>query len=324
MRSAVDIVCGVLKPSRRTLLLTHARPDGDAVGSILGLALAFRDMGGKYRLWLPACPSKYAFLKPGDLSAYSPAEGWEPELICCLDAASAERIEWPDRTGEGYRNIDVLNIDHHPDNSRFGRWNAVDPTLAATACIVFKALLKMDWKISHACADSLLTGMVMDSGGYRFQNTDPELFRLSAELIERGAAYHRLMNELFFSREPALVKFESEIVNTCLSSAFDGQFLWVVIDKGLYEKYGVKDSDTEALIDSIRQIKGARAVATLQPVEHGTRVSLRSKDPSISVADIARELGGGGHEMAAGATLEGADPEKAEKILLEKIKGIFE
>jgi phosphoesterase RecJ-like protein len=309
-----------LELNNQFLILTHANPDGDAIGSSLGLLTILRDAGKKADFYMPhKAPDKYANFADSltisgelpDLSAYS--------TLICVDFSSPERANLPDRIKLDSLNKFLINIDHHPDNSIFGQLNLIDPSAAATAQIICKLAKFANFKISPFAAKNLLMGILMDTGGFRFDNLSPNCLRVSAELIELGVDFGTLSKELFFSKPLGLAKLEAEIINTRLKTAFNGQFAWALLEEQIFYKHGLKPEESEGIIDIIRCIEGTLAVAFIYQNYDGFRCSLRSRDRAFSVGKIARRIGGGGHELAAGAFIPTNVAGQAEKILLENI-----
>jgi phosphoesterase RecJ-like protein len=138
-----------------------------------------------------------------------------------------------------------------------------------------------------------------------------------------GANYNMLMNELFFSKKMAMAQLEADLIKNRLRVACGGKFIWTVIDEQFFEKYGMKISESEGLIDMLRAIEKTTIVAILYKNKNNVRFSLRSKTPSVSVGQIARNLGGGGHELAAGGFIETDKIDEAEKIILKYVEEIL-
>jgi phosphoesterase RecJ-like protein len=314
-------IARIFEDSDNFLLLTHYGPDGDAIGSTLGLLNALRESGkkadGYFHEPLPPNYAKFAdipviYENLPDFGRY--------DIIVCLDFSSPERFGESD-----FSRYDVVNIDHHPDNNRFGSRNFVFPEAAATAEIVFNILQDMNGtRISRKTATYLMIGVVMDTGGFRFDNTSPAVFNTAAELLSLGADYHDIVEAMFFSKSADFAKMEAEVLLHHLRTGCGNRFAWFYLSEILLDAYGVEEKETEGLIEAIRTIEDFKIVAIFRRKENGFRFSLRSKDGRYSVGSVARELNGGGHELAAGGFIPAETIEEAESIMLDHISKLFE
>ncbi|MFA6568444.1 MAG: DHH family phosphoesterase, partial [Victivallales bacterium] len=240
------------------LLLTHEKPDGDALGSIFGLFTVLRENGKKVDAFLPEQPPmRYTSFVPDGIMV-----GKHPRLdsyswILCLDTSTPDRLG-VDKSAKGkIPPYPLVNIDHHPDNKLFGKANFIDSESAATAEILFRALRDSGkMRISQEAATELLIGIVMDTGGFRFDNTRASTFNAASELLALGADYPRIINTMFFSQPHAFIKMAAELVLNHVKTACSGRYAWAYLSDDMLKTYGVDKKDTEMLIDSIRQIDG--------------------------------------------------------------------
>lgn len=316
LSEAVDFLLG----HNDFVILSHHLPDGDAVGSALALLHLLRDNGKEATVLMPdGIPDKYReFTCPGIEASTGKFKETRPGALVLLDTPSTARAC-------GYEELNyngpTLNIDHHPDNSEYADFNLADHTAAATAELIYYIAEKLpDWKMSDACINCLLLGIVTDSGCFRFANTGPKMMRTAANLLERGADLQKIVNMTYFSRPLNELQFEAALISQYLKTEFDGRFVWISIPPEVVGKYDFDLKNTEVLIDSVRSVSGGLAAALLRYVPDGVKCSLRSKDPRVSVGRVARHFGGGGHEMAAGTLIPVKSFEEAEKLLLPRIK----
>ena len=300
------------------LLAAHERPDGDAVGSLTALTSILNDNGFSAKAVLPGPVPDYAIpFLPKELIVSS-ANGLTASLFIILDTSNRKRAAVADFPLESVP--DVLNIDHHPDNERFGTAQILDPKACSASQIVYRLVRKAGFRITSENASRLLLGIMTDTGCFRFDNTDPEALRSAADLIALGADHHKLILEVYSSKPENMLRFEAEAVQTRLKTAFNGRFAWISLDSALMEKYGIDPRNMEQVIDLPRNIAGVFLAATLRPEKNGFKLSLRSKDPRYSAGRIARLLNGGGHELAAGGFIPASSLEEAEAILLHHVK----
>ena len=316
-------VAKLIEESDNSLIVTHVGPDGDAIGSTLGLFNALLENGKRVDAYFhETVPASYLPLIPDNLKPY--ITGDMPDFssydtILCLDFSASERFGKIDFT-----NYNSVNIDHHPDNTKFANQNFVFPEAAATAVIIYDILKTSDiLSVSSETATLLLTGLITDTGGFRFQNTSPAALRAGAELLEAGADYSLIINSMFFSKSANLAKMEAEIICYHLKTACNGRFAWFFLSDDLLDSFGIDEKDTEGLIDLIRSIKEFEIVAILKQKEGGFRISLRSKNENYSVGSVARKLNGGGHDLAAGGFIPVDTLEEAEDILVEEIDSLL-
>jgi phosphoesterase RecJ-like protein len=299
------------------LLVTHERPDGDAIGSIFGLLNFLHENGKRAEAVLPeTLPEKYlSFVSSNYRTNITKFELAAYQSCLVLDTPNPAR----GAIGGGLKleaGPPLILLDHHPDNQLYGMINVVAPNVAATAELLFMMSKKMPgWKVSPRTATLWLMGIVTDTGGFRFDNTSPQTLRHAAELLERKADHHTVMLEIFFSKSLELQQFESELVTHHLHTDCGGRFAWIYIPEELIRKYRIDMRDTEGLIEILRSIKNADIVALLQRSDDGYKMSLRSKDPRFSVGKIARQLNGGGHELAAGGRVRNINFNSAIEIL---------
>lgn len=293
------------------LLLTHDHPDGDAVGALVGMLLALRANGKRATAWLPEPPpARYrAFLPTEGLCSGLPA----PNLaafagtVLCLDFSSPERCPQVRLDHPA-----IFNLDHHPDNSQFGAWNLVAPEACAAAELIFWLFgVIPGWQLPPEAATALLLGVVMDTGCFRFDNTTSSALITAADLAEAGADYRGIINAMFFAKPEPLARLEADLVLNEMRLEADGRYAWAWVDQELFARHAVAERDTEGLIDVLRAIAGTVIVAIFQRRDNEVRVSLRGKDEKFPVAPLARSFGGGGHALAAGATLVGMDRDQA-------------
>jgi phosphoesterase RecJ-like protein len=308
------------------LIITHENPDGDALGSTFAMLNMLHDCGKTAEALLPeALPEKYLDFIPCnyrtevsiyDLSSYN----------CCIIVDNPN----PARAGLGGKmsvsdiTIPIINIDHHPDNMLYGKYNLVMPDAAAAAEILFMIFRQIPRaKISPATATLLLLGIIMDTGGFRFDNTSARAMNSAADLIELKAAHHEIMKNMFFSKPLPQQKFESELFTRHLQIECGGKFAWFYIPEELISKYNIDMRNSEGLIEILRALKDTDIVAVMQRREDGFKISLRSKDHKYSVGKIARKLNGGGHELAAGCIIKASSLENAGKILLSHVERVL-
>ncbi len=303
------------------LIVTHERPDGDAIGSVLGLLAVLKESGRRAAAYfadpLPAAYQQFVKCEP---YVSHPPQMLTHKTLICLDCGNVKRLALCEEIKAALGGFRIINIDHHPDNSLFGEVNHVDSHACSTAEIVYRAIVGTGtMTISPDAATALLLGVVMDTGGFRFDNTNASVFSLAASLAEAGADYHGIVKAMFFSRPLGQFKLLSDIGFRQVRFACEGKLAFFHLADELLRAYAVDPRDTEGLIDFVRTIEGV--VVTVMTSQRGdaVKVSLRSGDPRVSVGEIARRHDGGGHELAAGCQFATTD---AEQVLAQLVKEI--
>ena len=304
------------------LVVTHEWPDGDAVGSACGLCTLLRDNGFRAEFFLAEqMPDCYRPFLPYPSAAFTAEEiNTKFSLVLNADASTVKRMQHGPAEFASVT-IPVITFDHHPDDEMFGTLTCLDPEASSTAELVYYFAVSQGWTISPLAATFLLLGITTDTGCFRFTNTRAKTHRAAAALLELGADHDRIINEVYLSKPLNMVKFESELFSG-IRTAFDGKFAWIYIPRELLDKYDVNLRNTEQLIELVRGIQGVVIAALIKPTSNPGifRVSMRSKDPDLSVGRIARGLKGGGHEMAAGCSIFAKTQEEASEVLLRHVR----
>ena len=304
----------------KVLIVTHERPDGDAVGSATALWHLLNGNGYEADALFPDdIPDAYlCFLPENALKAADPAQYGS---VLSVDASTPKRLGLGGTLIPEQITVPFAALDHHPDHIEFANVTYVDHTACSAAEIVYDLAKFAGWTITPDAATRLLLGVVTDSGCFRFDNTTPRALRVSADLIEAGADRHFVIDRAYFSKPFNMAQFEAELFCRSLRTALDGAFAWFMITNEMLKKYDVNIRNTENLIENIRGIEGVTVAAVIKPTANPGifKVSLRSKDPTVSVGKVARRLNGGGHEMAAGCTIFAKSAEIAEDILLKHV-----
>ncbi len=306
---SIDAARRFLEQPGPLLLLSHQRPDGDAIGSLVGLLLALRAAGRECCGYLKGpLARRYSRMLPESPGLFV---GAPPPLppglrVVALDATSWERVEKPPNWQAPRDEVDVLDVDHHPDNTAFGDAVWIDPGKAATAALLVELVPALGAPLPPAAAAWFLVGLVMDTGGFRFANTDAAALRTAAELVDRGADYAGVMDSLFFREPFERRRLEAELLANA-RFACGGRVVYAVLDPARLREADLNQADLEGVIDVLRGFDGPLVTALFQPQPEFVKVSLRSRSPRIRVDGVAHVLGGGGHHAAAGAEVRDLD-----------------
>jgi len=307
-----------LRGLQHLLVTSHANPDGDAIGSELGLARLLRAMGKGVTIWnADPLPTIYQPLPGSDRIhvGTEPPRGYPDrfEAVVVLECPSL------DRTGLEAQLSDLskINIDHHLGNQHYGEINWVDTAAAAVGEMVFYIAQGLKAGIDADTATCLYLAIVSDTGSFRFSNASPRAFQAAAALVADGASPERVAGWLYESRPLGMILLLPAMIET-LELHNDGRLATVQLTEEMYRKAGASHSDTEGLIDYPRSIAGVDAVALFRQIDSSTyKVSMRSRSDSANVEEIARAYGGGGHRNAAGCSVSGTYEEVRDRILAD-------
>ena len=281
----------------------HIRPDGDCIGSQLGLALALQSEGKKVVCWNEdAVPEKYGFLNRDGLFQ-KPKRGMKFDCVIAADCASFERL------GKvvpciSHRKM-LINIDHHESNTRYGDINWVSGREPSCGELIFRLLKVARWPITKPIADCLFTAVSTDTGSFQYPTTRPGTFHAGGELVARGANLAKICDEVYQSYPLSRVRLLKHLY-THFRLTHQNQIAYFWLRKADFARAGSESDETEGLIDHIRDIEPVVVACVFEEVEPElTRISLRSKNDKVNVNEIAAQFGGGGHSAAAGARISG-------------------
>ena len=299
----VDRILQAVRQSRTIAVVGHVRPDGDCVGSQLGLTLALKAEGKKVFCWNEdRIPQKYEFLDPDHLFQ-KPKRGLLFDCVIATDAASFERLG---AVGACVANHKVLaNIDHHESNTRYGQLNWVSAREPSTGELIFRLLKAAKWPVTKRIADCLFTAVSTDTGSFQYPTTTPGTFHVAGDLVSRGANLTRICDEVYQSYPLSRARLLRHVYSH-FRLAHGNQVGYFWLKKADLARTGAASCDTEGLIDHIRAIDPVVVACVFEELEPElTRISLRSKSDKVNVNEIAAQFGGGGHPAAAGARIRG-------------------
>ncbi|MCR4944068.1 MAG: bifunctional oligoribonuclease/PAP phosphatase NrnA [Clostridium sp.] len=318
---ALQEISKVILNSSKIGLTFHASPDGDAIGSTLGLLNGLREMGkDAYIISEEVIPDYLSFLP---LSEEINKEVLEPlpgtDLVIVLDCGNVERI------CADLKNYDntIMNIDHHLSNDMYGEYNYVDTNASATSEIVFELLKELKFEFAYEneilknIAMCLYTGIVTDTGSFRHSNVTVRTHKIAAELIGCGINNSYIHNELFGNKPLNKLKLTGEAINI-LEVHFDGKVSFVELSLKTLEKFNMLNSDTSDIINMILNVEGIEVAVVTKETEDGVKASLRSKN-DFDVRKIAEIFGGGGHTKASGLKIKDASLAEAKERILKAI-----
>jgi phosphoesterase RecJ-like protein len=307
VHTELDHVVEELRVADKFLLTTHENPDGDALGSLLGMHWVLTQLGKDSLMYLSPdefpLPHEYRDMESKEIVGAPPAD-MDERVAVFLDCGNIDRMPVDFLQREG---IHILNIDHHHDNTCFGTANLVDPGASCTAEIVWRLSKELGAELTPEIAGALYVGLITDTGRFMYENTTPEAHQMAAELIEAGVEPHRVYSRIYESLPFTRMKLLARALAS-VERFDDGRITRMYVTAADFEETGALENDSEGIVDHARAVEGT-AVALLIRDLTGDRagkrkVSLRATDGRVDVSEIARSLGGGGHRQAAGATTD--------------------
>lgn len=314
------------------MIASHVNPDGDAIGSVLALGWSLRQLGLQVRLLShDPVPMNLRFLPGWDIievlspertpakEAYQePPLPKEPGLLGIVaDVGVMERLGRSHQLLEAAEKLVV--IDHHqPADVPPGDIQIVDPGASATCLILYRLLPEIGVEISPDIAQCLLTGIITDTGGFRYQNTDPESLEAASKLLSLGADMMQINREVWEKKPISAVRLMCTALNH-LELYANSQIAISHLSLGDYKEFDATDEDTEGIVNEIGRINTAQIAALFREhKQNRIRVSVRSRG-DIDVAAVCRQFGGGGHINAAGCTFE-SSIEEAKSLLIPALE----
>jgi bifunctional oligoribonuclease and PAP phosphatase NrnA len=317
--NSISEIAAAIRAANRTLIVSHARPDGDAIGSQLAVALALEQLGKPVEIVnADPSPPNYRGLPSFEKIQVSERAPTGHDCLIVLECGNLARTGLVDLEAPRV----VINIDHHPVNDLYGTLNWVDPGYASVAEMVYLILLDLPVQITPPIAINLYTGILTDTGSFRFSNTTAETFRTAAALVEAGARPGEVAENVLMRQSASRVRLLAEFLSTFQVEA-DGLISTLLLSQEMLARTGASPNDTEGLVNYGLSLEGVVLCALFKEEDDGSyRVSLRSKG-DYDVGSVAEGFGGGGHRNAAGCSLTGT-LESVRDQVLSALHGLVE
>jgi phosphoesterase RecJ-like protein len=309
----------ILRSHQSFVLVSHVRPDGDAIGSQLALGFSLMAAGKTvYLINEDGLPDNLAFMAGSEKIELPPAEPLAIEVAIALDTATKPRLG--DRALHAASNAKIwLNIDHHISNPGYGDLNLIDSTSPATGQILYQLITALDLPMPAETRDAIYVAVSTDTGSFQYPSTTAKTYQMAADLIERGLDVGTINSQIYDNYPFRRLELMREMLKTLELSADGLVASWELRDQTRLD-LALLPEDSEGLIDTIRAIRGVQVAVFFEELVDGKiRVSMRSKDRRIDVCQIAMEFGGGGHALAAGIRMAGP-LEVAKPLVLAAIR----
>ncbi len=310
--------------AQKIVLSTHINPDGDALGSVLGLAHALKTLGKEVTaLNVDGVPETLKWL-PGAEWIETGTERRDFDLGIVVDAGALDRV------GKSLLPIFeavplLIDIDHHVvEGSIFGQLQVLDHTAAATAELIYELILTLEVAsqttlVSPQIADCLMVGLMTDTGSFRYNNVTPKVFSLASELQEEGARVAKIAEAVYENVSFASLKLLGRALDSLERSA-DGQVVWASVSAQDFAEFGGTDAETEGIVSQVRAVSGAAIGILFREIPgKKVRVSIRAREGANANA-IARVFEGGGHILASGCSLDVPLAEAIQSVVAEAIR----
>lgn len=302
--------------TEKIAVVTHASPDGDAVGSTMGIVLALRTLGKDVEiLSKEPAPENLSFLPLYGEYGVKATLSEDRALLLALDCGNKERLSME---REGFEEIFRINIDHHVSNEMYGEMNYVDTHSASTAEIIFELIEALGVKVDQSMAQCLYTGIVSDTGSFRFPSTTAKTLRITAELLETGLDFSEIQRILFSTSEFKRIKLLGRALMT-LENHMDGFVSIMNLEANDFNTLLISDRDSGDIVNYGLQPPEADVSILLKEAEGFFRVSVRTK-LEIDASTLCGKFDGGGHVRAAGCNIKAESLEEAKHLILEEIE----
>lgn len=307
-------IAAAIHAHERFVIMSHVRPDGDALGCEIAMALCLKQLGKNVQVWnQDGLLDKYRFLPCSDLVVTPPAKPQKFDVAIALDTAVRARV------GTCLNSISSarlwINIDHHVSNNHYGDLAYIDPQAPATGQILYEFMRATELPLTREIADNLFVAISTDTGSFQYANTSARSFEIGAHLVKMGVNVGALSQALYETYPRRRIDLLRSLLNVLRFSCHD-RVASFSLTLSTAEKLGAQPEDNEGLIDHIRAIEGVIVAVFFEELSGGqVRLSMRSKDPRVDVCKICAQFGGGGHTLAAGARTAGDLKSVEERVL---------
>ena len=316
----LEAIAEAIRGHDRFIVTTHENPDGDALGSLVAMTLALRELGKDAVMYLfgdVPLPNEYEFMQFDGL-VRGPNPDPAGRVVLALDAANERRLG--PETALLEKAPFIIDIDHHHDNTRFGTVNLIVGDASSTGEILADVFRQLPVALTPEIAEALYIAVVTDTGRFQYANTTAKALRLAAELVEAGADVHRVFQGVYENVAFAKLKLVARALEN--AEVFEGGRVVVShLEREDFDAAGAEEPYSEGIIDYLRAVEGAELAALIRepPTANGPthRISLRTTEADLDVSAIARKSGGGGHRQAAGFSSEASVEEITEFIRRE-------
>ena len=315
----LDDILEKIKQADTIAIMAHETPDGDAIGSCLAMNAALKKLGKRPDVIIREVPKVFDFM-PGRDEIKKDTNVEKYDLAISLDCADLKRVDG----SEYFENAkETIVIDHHGTNTMFGDINFVNPASPACCQILIGMFQYFNIEIDKELGTCILTGIITDTGGFKYAGVTPETFEFTAELLEKGVNVAKIYKKVMDTKTKAYFELMKKITNR-MEFLYDGKIAFTYLNNEDMKEANAEPGDHEGLVNIGRDIEGVEVsifIRQKEDEENTYKISMRSNE-YVNVSDICMTFGGGGHERAAGASIEGTVEEIKEKIVKETAKSL--
>ena len=313
----LDDILEKIKQADTIAIMAHETPDGDAIGSCLAMNAALKKLGKNPDVIIREVPKVFDFM-PGRNEIKKDTNVEKYDLAISLDCADLKRVDG----SEYFENAkETIVIDHHGTNTMFGDINFINPASPACCQILIGMFQYFNIEIDKELGTCILTGIITDTGGFKYAGVTPETFEFTAELLEKGVNVAKIYKKVMDTKTKAYFELMKKITNR-MEFLYDGKIAFTYLNNQDMKEANAEPGDHEGLVNIGRDIEGVEVsifIRQKEEDENTYKISMRSNE-YVNVSDICMAFGGGGHERAAGALIEGTVEEIKEKIVKETAK----
>jgi phosphoesterase RecJ-like protein len=300
----LEKVRGVIEKSNRILIIPHKNPDGDAIGAALGLFQVFTNLKKEPEV---ACfdspPAVFSFM-PNIEKVKVGIENLDHDCIFILDSGAMHLTGFTESHPHLFdKSLEVINIDHHPSNDLYGKYNLVVTEAASTTTVLYEFCTALDLPIDRNTATCFLTGIYTDTGSFMHSNTDSVTLNIAARLLAKGANLRGISKDIFNTTPISTMRLWGRVMKNIYKT--EENVAMSVVTKKDFEDTGADYSEMTGAVDYVNSVPGAKYSVILTERDGKVKGSLRTLQDEVDVAEIASAYGGGGHTKAAGFTLAG-------------------
>ncbi len=307
----IKLTAKMLKEKNNILIISHKNPDGDTISSAAALLHALKSLGKTAAVIChDEFSSRYDFM---DINIFN--DEFQPEFIVSVDCATRSLLGSMD---EKFGDKIDLSIDHHPTNTGYAKYTCCYGKLPAAAQLIFFIIKEMGVKITPLIANCCYTGILTDTGCFKFSSVDGKTHAAATELFEIGIEHNMIVDRFFMSKSKKTIEIEKHALNN-LEFFLDGKCAIITLDSDIMSELKPAPTDIEGISNIPRSIEGVEVGMMIRSIsQDGYKLSIRT-NKTASASDIAQKFGGGGHTKAAGCEIKG-DIQTVKKMILEEVE----
>ncbi len=300
----LEAIKGAIDKAETVLLIPHKNPDGDTIGSALGLYHTLMQMGKSPTIACVDEPGPVFAFMPGIETVKVGIEHIDYDLVFLLDAGATHLTGVHELYPQLFdKSREVINIDHHPTNDSYGKYNVVMPTAASNTMIIYQMMMDLNMPLNRHTATCLLTGIYTDTGSFIHSNTNAETLRMAARLLAKGANLRGISKDIFNTTKISTMRLWGRVLKHTYKTP-DGVTMSVITQKD-FEECGATYDEMTGVVDYVNSVPNSAYSVILTEKQGAVKGSLRTMNDDVDVSAIASNFGGGGHTKAAGFTVKG-------------------